>query len=59
MREPISRVSQRERERERERKRERASLVPFIASNTDRNHAEISQSTENPVCGNRASVDHS
>ena len=75
MRETISCVSQREeREREREseweereweereweRKREeRASVVPFIASKTDINHAEIPQSTESPVCGPTDSGDHS
>ena len=61
MRETISCVSDSERERGREegREGERASLVLFIASNTDRNHAEIPQSTENPVCGNRVSGDHS
>ena len=53
-------VRQRGREEGRgERERERASLVLFIASNPDRNHAEIPQSTENPVCGNRVSGDHS
>ena len=47
-------VTVRERGREEGRgERERASLVLFIASNPDRNHAEIPQSTENPVCGNR------
>ena len=66
MRETISCVSQREererreRESEWERKREeRASVVPFIASKTDINHAEIPQSTESPVCGPTDSGDHS
>ena len=71
MRETISCVSQREErerrereseweEREWERKREeRASVVPFIASKTDINHAEIPQSTESPVCGPTDSGDHS